>query len=74
MKTYNYNMSSNSSFFFHLGFSVSNVCVEKKFESAPCQTEYLQIIATNRGKKLENSVVKRSHALASYLLQTVQLT
>ena len=52
---------------------MSKLCAGKS-EPAPCQTENLQIIATNKGKKSENSVVKRSRVLASYLLQTVQLT
>ena len=51
---------------------MSKLCAERS-ESAPCQTENLWIIAIE-GEKSENSVVKRSHALASYLLQTVQLT
>ena len=39
----------------------------------PTQKTY-RSLQQNKGKKSENSVVKRSHALASYLLQTVQLT
>ena len=74
MKTY------NIKFFFLLspGFSFSNVAsnyVQKNLKRVLCETEtYRSLQQNKKGKGKKNSVAKRSHALASYLLQTVQLT